>query len=545
MLRHRLAVLALLLTLGCAPFVGAQTDPPAGPWVPDLGNGAYKNPVLFADYSDPDIVRVGGDYYMTASSFNCVPALPILHSTDLVNWTLIGHAAQELPGERFDRPEHGNGVWAPCFRYHDGWFWIFYGDPDDGCYMTKARDPRGPWEPLHLVHAAKGMIDTSPLWDDDGKAYLVNAWARSRAGFNSILTVHEMKPDGTELIGEGQTIFDGTQTHPTIEGPKFSRRGDTYYIFAPAGGVAQGWQTVLRADNPFGPYEWRNVLEQGPTDINGPHQGGWVDTPDGNQFWFMHFQEITHYGRVVHLNPMEWTDDGWVKMGIDMDGNGVGNPVTTHAKPAIPGNGAIRVPQTSDDFSADALGLQWQWQANPKEGRHSLGARSGWMRLFPVASATGDANLYYQPNFLLQKLPAPDFTATTKIDFHPANNNERAGLIVMGNDYFGLFLSKHGDGLRLSRVTCIDARGGKTEQSTTVADLPAAPLWLRVTIARKENRPHGTFAYSADGQTFTPIEAEFPATEGRWIGAKLGIFAITTPGADPGGHADFDFFRVE
>src|SRR3972149_827769 len=163
----------------CAPASDAE------PWVADQGDGTYRNPVLFADYSDPDAVRVGDDFYMPASSFNCVPGLPILHSRDLVNWRLIGHAIQQLP-KRFDAVQHGNGLWAPSIRYHDGDFWIFVGDPDWGILMTRAVDPAGPWEPLHLVKAGQGLIDPCPLWDGD-QAYLVHAFAKSRAGKNSIL----------------------------------------------------------------------------------------------------------------------------------------------------------------------------------------------------------------------------------------------------------------------------------------------------------------------------------------------------------------------
>jgi beta-xylosidase len=147
-------------------------------WVADNGDGTYKNPILCADYSDPDVIRVGDDFYMAASSFNCVPGLPILHSKDLVNWEIIGHAVPRFADKRFDIPQHGNGIWAPSIRYHDGWFWIFVGDPDAGVLMTKAKDPAGPWTPLHLVKEGKGPIDACPLWDDDGNAYPVHAWAK-------------------------------------------------------------------------------------------------------------------------------------------------------------------------------------------------------------------------------------------------------------------------------------------------------------------------------------------------------------------------------
>ncbi len=238
-------------------------------WVADNGDGTYRNPVLHADYSDPDVIRVGNDYYMTASSFNCVPGLPILHSRDLVNWKLIGHALHRLvPEEEFSMPQHGKGVWAPSIRFHNNEFYIYFPDPDHGIYLTKASNPAGPWSEPLLVAGGKGLIDPSPLWDDDGQAYLVYAFAGSRAGIKSVLMVDRMEPDGTRLYGQPVMVFDGSRDHPTVEGPKFYKRNGWYYIFAPAGGVTNGWQLVLRSRDVFGPYEAKTVMAQG----NFPHQ---------------------------------------------------------------------------------------------------------------------------------------------------------------------------------------------------------------------------------------------------------------------------------
>ena len=193
-------------------------------WSADLGNGDYQNPIIHADYSDPDVIRVGDDFYMVSSSFQMTPCLPILHSKDLVNWKIINHVAEKLPYSSYDQPRHGDGVWAPSLRYHDGKFWVFFGMPDEGIYMSTARDPAGEWTPLHQVKKVKGWIDTCPFWDDDGNAYLVSAFARSRIGFKSILHMSRMKPDGTELLDDGRHIFDGNEHHPTIEGPKMYKR---------------------------------------------------------------------------------------------------------------------------------------------------------------------------------------------------------------------------------------------------------------------------------------------------------------------------------
>lgn len=366
-------------TILAAITAGATTAP--GPWMPDRGDGTYTNPVLFADYSDPDAIRVGDDYWLTASSFNHVPGLPILHSKDLVNWEIVNHALPvNPPQDYYSTTRHSLGVYAPSIRHHDGKFWIFFPDPDFGIYVTTATDPRGKWSEPKLVREGKGYIDPCPFWDDDGKAYLICAWAGSRGRRSNLLTLFEMSPDGTKLIGDGKTIINGRDIGwKVVEGPKLYKRDGYYWVFAPAGGVGGGFQGVFRTKDIWGPYENRNVLEQGTTAVNGPHQGAWVDTPQG-QDWFLHFQKAGPWGRVTHLQPMRWREDGWPVMGSDPDNDGKGEPMLAHKKPALPKQPAT-APATSDEFDQHALGLQWQWQANPRAGWWSLSAASGALRL--------------------------------------------------------------------------------------------------------------------------------------------------------------------
>ena len=357
-------------------------------WSPDLGNGDYRNPVIFADYSDPDVIRVGDEFYLTASSFNCAPGLPILHSKDLVNWTIIGHALPRFNYGNFDVPQHGNGVWAPSLRFHNGQFYIYYGDPDFGIFMTQTTNPAGPWQPLVCVRPARGWIDCCPFWDDDGSAYLVHAFAASRAGFANVLHLNRMSPDGASLLDDGKLIIDGHAAGlTTLEGAKLYKRGDCYYILAPAGGVTGGYQMAFRSKNIYGPYEAKKVLAQGTTPINGPHQGGWVELKSGES-WFLHFQDRGPYGRVTHLEPVQWVQD-WPLMGTDQDGQGLGQPVLTFKKPDVGRPWPVTVPQTSDEFDSSDLGLQWQWQANPKDQWFSLTARPGWLRLNAVPMPAG------------------------------------------------------------------------------------------------------------------------------------------------------------
>ena len=363
-------------------------------WQPDCGNGFYRNPVIWADYSDPDVIRVGNDFYMTASSFHCVPALPILHSGDLVNWKIVNHAVKRFPDPRFYTPQHGSGVWTPSIRFHDGWFYIYWGDPDRGIYMVRAKDPRKDWSAPVLVKKAFGNIDPCPLWDDDGKIYLVHAFANSRAGISHVLQLQELAPDGSSVTNNRNIIISGLPENHTLEGPKLYKHKGWYYIFAPAGGVAAGWQMVYRAKDIWGPYEGRRVLARGTTGVNGPHQGAWVELQNG-QHWFVHFQEFQPFGRIVHLQPVTWTDD-WPVMGNDQDGDGTGEPLAGFSKPETGSVSPVTVPQASDEFNEPVYNLAWQWQANYLDHWYSLSEKKGHLRLYAQYHQT-PASLWMAP----------------------------------------------------------------------------------------------------------------------------------------------------
>ena len=524
----------LLLILFLSSSVAAQPSV-SKVWVADNGDGTYRNPILHADYSDPDVIRVGDDFYLVASSFNAAPGLPILHSRDLVNWTIIGHALpRQPPFDVFSKPQHGNGVWAPAIRYHNETFYIFYPDPDYGIYMVKAKDPAGAWSEPLLIKAAKGWIDPCPFWDDDGKAYLVSAFARSRSGIKSILIVSRMNDEGTKLLDDGVLVFDGHEQDPTVEGPKLYKRNGYYYIFAPAGGVESGWQLALRSKNIYGPYERRVVLAQGKTSINGPHQGAWVETQSGES-WFIHFQDKGVYGRVVHLQPMKWVSD-WPVMGAD------GEPVLTHRKPSAGKTYPITTPAESDEFSDGRFNSQWQWAANPESNWALPAAAYSFLRLLNVPSPNDAKNFWDVPNLLLQKFPAPSFTATAKVTFTPMNNGERTGLIVMGLDYAYISVEKKQDGLYISQIVCQNADKGSVERQTAAAKLDNNTFWLRV---RVQENAVCSFSYSLNGRNYVSVGQEFHARQGKWIGAKVGIFAAGKGAASEMGYADYDWFRIE
>jgi beta-xylosidase len=509
-------------------------------WVADNGDGTYNNPVLNADYSDPDAIRVGDDFYMVSSSFEDVPGLPILHSKDLVNWKIIGHALVTLvPKEHFSVPRHGEGVWAPSIRFHNGEFYIYYPDPDFGIYLVKAKHPAGPWSDPVLVEAGKGLIDPCPLWDDNGKVWLVHAFAGSRAGIKSIIVVKEMNAEGTKTIDSGVIVYDGHEMDPTIEGPKFYKRNGYYYIFAPAGGVSTGWQTVLRSKNIHGPYERKVVMDQGSTAVNGPHQGAWVNTKTGED-WFLHFQDKGVYGRVVHLQPMKWINN-WPVIGIDKDGDGKGEPVMRYKKPSATKQ-AIQTPAESDEFDGNKIGLQWQRMSNPSAAWAFTNQMKGSLRLYAVKQ-TGN-NLWDNGNILLQKFPADSFSVTTKIDFHPNPKlkNERAGLVIMGLDYAGIGLRSGSNKIYLTYFENIDADKGSAEKETVIDSVMNGSLIFRADV---HNGGIVSFSYSVDGSTFIPLSKTFKVRQGKWKGAKIGIFCSRQDVTNDSGWADFEWFRID
>lgn len=510
-------------------------------WVSDNGDGTYTNPILYADYSDPDAVRVGDDYYLVASSFNGIPGLPILHSRDLVNWELIGHALQKQPPfDVFNTVQHGGGVWAPCIRYHNNEFYIYYPDPDYGIYMVKAENAIGPWSEPLLVQPGKGLIDPSPLWDSDGKAYLVYALAGSRAGIKSVIMISPMDPDGTRLLGNSVMLIDGHQNHPTIEGPKIYKRNGYYYIFAPAGGVPTGWQMVMRSKNIYGPYEDKIVMVQGKTDINGPHQGAWVDTKTGEN-WFLNFQDLGPYGRVLHLNPMKWVND-WPVIGMDEDGDGTGEPVRTYKKPNVGKSYPKMTPPESDEFNGSELGLQWQWHANYQTFWGFPSGNLGFYRLNCIPRPADAVNLWDISNLLLQKFPAPEYKATAKLTFHARFDGEEVRLVVMGMDYGSLALKRENGKLELQSVTCQKADKGGKEEITETQAVDTSTVYMRVTVQKEAVC---SFSYSTDGVKFTEIGKSFKAREGRWIGVKVGFVALRDGVTNDAGTADIDWFRVE
>ncbi len=478
----------------------------------------YQNPVIHADYADPDVIRTGDDFWMVASSFHQLPGLPLLHSRDLIHWRIVNHVIKRLPSPEYDTVQPGKGVWAPSIRFHDGQFWVFYSLPDEGIFVTHASDPLGEWSEPRCLKAKPGWIDPCPFWDDDGRAWLIHAFAFSRSGIKNKLQLLEMAPDASCLLDIGRIIFDGTPSHPTLEGPKLYKRNGEYWIFAPAGGVKRGWQTVLRAATLDGPWEYRDVLHQRSTPINGPHQGAWVELSNGES-WFLHFQDKGVYGRIVHLQPLRWMNDGWPHIGEALDENGKGQPVLRYSRPALPCSPCAL--QVSDDFANGRPGLQWQWQANPQDNWLTFGTQGLSLCCAPTPV---NVSLYHLPQLLLQKFPAERFTAS--VVMHPSfhQHGDEGGIVIYGQRFAALSVAHTADGMTLLfRHGWIDDRGELNDAVLPVADLNGITqieLGYRVSYDGLVK-----FNYRlADGK-WQDVEPQFSAGAGKWIGARMGIYA--------------------
>jgi beta-xylosidase len=454
---------------------------------------------------------------MTSSSFNNVPGLQILASKDLVHWEIVDAAIRyQLPGYEEGDKVTGNFVWAPAIREHDGRLYIYYGDPDRGIYCIRSKAISNQqsaisfpleWEEPVLVVKAKGYIDPCPLWDEDGRVWLSHGVAGSRFGLKSVLMMAELNADGLSVKVPSRIIFDGHEQHPTCEGTKLYKRNGYYYLMHPAGGVATGWQVVQRSKNIYGPYELKITLAQGKTAINGPHQGAWVETPEGEN-WFFHFQDVGVAGRIVHLQPVKWVND-WPEMGYK------GEPVLKYNNPkqgeCTYANFAHR-----DDFDKGELGLDWQFAG----GRilpqwFFCNAADSFLRLYSALKEEDD----FMPNMLLQKIPAVAFTATARVRFVPNKDKKMAGA-----EQAGMIVS------------------GKTKSFTLHA--PVTDEWCYLRLQMDANQ-QGQFYTSTDGNKWTQSGELFQAVEGHWIGAQVGMYCTRDNRKfNDAGWMDVDWFEI-
>lgn len=489
----------------------------------------YENPVILSDYSDPDVIRVGDDFYMVASSFNHVPGVPVLHSKNLVEWEIINHVLPKIPFGRFNKVCHGDGVWAPSIRYHEGKFYCLIPFPDEGIYVSETTDPYGKWSLLRPLIEGKGYEDPCPIWAH-GKCFVVFAFAKSRAGFNSKLAVFETDEELKLPAEKYAFIYDGHDHAPNIEGPKFYRRGKYFYILAPAGGVATGWQVALRSEKIYGPYESKIVLVQGRTEVNGPHQGALIDLDDGGEKWaFMHFQDMKPYGRVVHLQPAKWIND-WPLLGELNDDNLPGNPVGGGEYPVDIVTGAKIDP--TDEFSGERLSRIWQTPANPMEDWYQFKHGLKLNCVYYAESALSDL-----PQLFMQKVCYANFAVTCKCRLNLTNDGDEVGFTVFGNEYAYICVVRSGG---QNYLEIRKGRIGGGEDETLCRSQPYDEKYVTFKLSAKYENTHKlAYRFTFGGSAFTH---KFYATPGKWVGAKIGIYARSKTQSK--GSGTFKFFRV-
>ena len=556
-----LPALALALTLALSVAPPANAAAPAGSWTADNGNGTFTNPLFYDEFSDPDLIRVGEDFYLAGTTMHSMPGVVILHSRDLVNWKFLSYAFHRLDlGPEFNledgKEAYGQGIWAPCIRYHDGKFYVFSNVNGHGLQVFVADNPAGPWEHRNF----QGTIyDLSVLFDDDGRVYAVH-------GYDQVV-ITELKPDLSGIVeGSDQVVIP--RGHAMGEGHHFYKIDGKYYIIS-ANYAPTGRMQAARADHVHGPYETvviagketfgtqrglllnpiglgMKVPEPGATfRLTEPggnqlgavplHQGGIVDLPNG-EWWGFSMLDFRSVGRTTALSPITWVD-GWPYFGLP--GN-LGRTPRTWFKPAIvssnsgPTRGEPHAPyQRNDDFSDTKLLPVWQWNHNPVDAKWSLTEKPGSLRLHTLPAR----QLLWAKNTLTQRAIGPVSIATAELDAAGLQPDDTAGLALVNIPFatLGVIRTEAGYVLRYY---------DQLNNETLEQPLAAPRVWLRAT--GDYDHDVARLAFSVDGETFTEVggEIRLPYQLKTFQGTRLGLFAFNTAGRE-GGHADFASFRVD
>lgn len=491
----------------------------AAVWRSDNGDGTYTNPPLWADYPDPDIIRVGEDFYFATTTFANTPGLRILHSKDLVNWQIIGYVEDELTGKPEYNFEGGDayrkGLYAPSLRYHQGVFYLAVMPVDQNVRIYRASNPAGPWQSNDLGVEA---FDPALFFEQDGTPYLATS-----GGWDGTLTLMTLNRDLTEVVTSKEVYYN-----PGAEGSKIVKRGDYYYMFH---SVPRHLKlTVSRAKSLFGPWETREQID----DTTGGHQGALVDLPDGSFYGFV-MVDTKAVGRITNISPVFWQDD-WPVWGTpEAPGR-----VPERAEKPIKGHGFVE-PGASDDFSNDTLGLQWQWNHNSAPSKWSLTERPGFMRL----RATASDSFWHARNTLVQKGQAPLSLAALKVDTSGIQTGDRCGLGTLGKYNGNIAVTARQDGTLALTTELVEhtSAGLHRHRLGTASDrLARGDLWLVTELDFKRDRAR--VGYSLDGQQWRQLGAEFPLMfawqTGTFQGQQIAIFCYNEN--SDGGYLDIDQF---
>lgn len=498
-------------------------------WSPDNGDETYTNPLMWGDWPDPDVIRVGNEFYMVSTSMHYVPGSPVVKSKDLVNWEMVSYAVDRYDEDpRYDMKGgtlYLNGSWANSIRYNNGKFYVAFctpygwGTKKGNFCVCEADKPEGPWKRTIFPEY---LYDPGLFFDDDGKVYVVHGQFR--------LYVTELNADVKSVKGKPVEIWNrgvddahNSGKNALMEGAHVYKINGMYYILCPAGGT-EGWQVCLRSKNIYGPYEHKVVFQDDSSyPTNGPHQGGMIQLKNGD-WWFIIMQDRGPIGRVPCLLPVNWVD-GWPMLGAN------GKDAVVYQKPNVGKKFKIKAPATTDDFNKKILGLQWQWNHNPDNSMWSLTERPGHLRL----KASFADNLTNARNTLTQRVQGPLSTGTVELDISKMKNGNVAG--------FGIFQSPYAyvgvrceNGVR-KLVVC---HNGK--DTTLVEKLKNDKLWIRARVTDRDFTAR--FYYSLDGKSFSPVEGALHMGLGYpWTANRFALLNYSETQEGVGGIADFNWFR--
>jgi beta-xylosidase len=514
--------LLFLLMLGCHMLVAQEKPRHSSVYTPDNGNGTFTNPLMWGDWPDPDVIRVGDDFYFISTSMHYVPGSPIARSKDLVNWEMVGYAVPRYDEDpRYDM-KGGNaylkGSWANTIRYHNGTFYVGFCTPagsrtEPGHFsICTAKDPKGPWTRTIFKEY---LYDPGLFFDDNGKVYVVHGQEK--------LFVTELNADALSVKTPKKEIYNNRE-YPYLEGAHVYKVNGKYYIMGATRGTT-GRQICLRSDDIYGPYESKEVINDDHTyPGNGLHQGGMVQLKD-NSWWFIIMQDRGPIGRVPNLEPVTWVD-GWPILGEK------GKGVETYKKPVLGQKIPIVVPGTSDDFSAAKLGLQWQWNHNPDDQKWSLKERKGYLRLKPGKAM----KLSEARNTLTQRVQGPYSSGTVEIDVSALKDGNVAGFGVFQFPYAFLAVLQKGGQKSIvmmnadSTVTSVSFKGNK--------------VWFKASVTHIGFK--ASFAYSTDGKKYQAIGNTLAMGLGLdWTANRFALFNYSTEDSGLAGYADFNWFRFD
>jgi beta-xylosidase len=485
----------------------------------DNGNGTYTNPVIPADFPDPDVILVGDTYYFVSTTMFVFPGVTILKSKDLVNWEYCSNAVPRFDFSKCynleDCQRYGHGQWATSLKYHNGKFYLLFITLDEGGFICSASKAEGPWE---IKKLPKGFYDPGLFFDTDGRIYVAHGYSK--------ISITELDANFAP-VSKDSLVYTG-DIRKGLEGSHVYKINGYYYLYCTYGGL-DGIQVALRAKNIYGPYEQQVVIRDTTKGINfGIHQGALIQTPKG-EWWTVLFVDSGPFGRFPSLQPVKWVND-WPMVGIN------GKAVTTYKKPLTDKNYPVTSLPVSDEFNAKKLGMQWGWNHNPDTLHWSLTQKPGHLRIITSRVVT---NLREAPNMLTQR-PFAKYnqniptTATTKIDVSGMKDGDISGLTVFQEPYAFIAVRQE-NGLKYIEMV----NNGKIIDSIKTSQ---SVIYFR-TIASNKNQK-ASFAYSFDNKTFVALgnELEMRFNLKIFTGNKFGLFNYAT--RQTGGYVDFDWFRV-